>query len=113
MAPEVEHLQDTGLSMSFSVDAKRVINEPFDNVRVEQLSPSRDPSQSEPLLTPKIEPPSPMSNTPLREIVNCKQSVLEKFASRKRELKEQNTPTRTPTKSRNDPGQAHNTLKAI
>jgi len=95
VAPEVEHLADTGLSMSFSMDAKRVINEPFENIKTEKLSPSRHRCNSElPVSTPKIEPPSPMSNTPMRDVNNMKESFLNKYSSRKREIQARNTPTK-------------------
>ena len=96
VAPEVEHLADTGLSMSFSMDAKRVINEPFENIKTEKLSPLRQRCDSEPpISTPKIEQPSPMSNTPMRDLNNMKESFLNKYSSRKREIQARNTPTKT------------------
>ena len=85
------------------MDAKRVINEPFENIKTEKLSPSRHRCNSEhPVSTPKIEPPSPMSNTPMRDVNNMKESFLNKYSSRKREIQARNTPT----KNQNDKGLA-------
>ena len=84
VAPEAATLHDTKLSMTFSFDAKRVINKPFHNIVVsDDTSNGAATSTSSP---PRVHSQSPIAVTPLREVNNLRTNFLEKYKRRRIEL---------------------------
>jgi len=80
--------------MSFSQDAKRVINQPFDNIKCEFVESDPEPDQEETKPpTPQLYTSSPLAKTPMREVNNLKHIFIEKVAKRRHALQQASSPT--------------------
>ena len=87
VAPENESLNDTELSMSFSQDAKRVINQPFDNVTYEKVD--KGIQEQAPGVLPVYNTASPLAKTPMREVNNLRPCWMQNWEKRRRNLQDE------------------------